>query len=113
MVRFISLIVVILVLSGCGTPIDYYRPPEGIRPENTATIVGSRVEISAANKDVRTYLSRVDGSPIGGGGRESWARPVAIPEGEHEIMVAVTGGESLFKASRSGFVNIKVKEPLI
>jgi hypothetical protein len=101
------LIAVALALAGCAT-VQNYQPPEGLTSESAATVTGSKVEISAAKRDLRTYLVRVDGMPTGGGGgRESWERQVLIPEGEHDLMISVTGGDSLFVTSRSGSVTMR------
>lgn len=106
--RFTGLIAIGLAFAACTT-VQYYQSPEGLSSENAATVVGSKIEMSAANKDLRTMLTSIDGKPIGNRGRESWARPVLIPEGEHELLITVTGGESLIKSSRHGFITAKVR----
>ncbi len=58
MVRFTGLIAVALVFAGCAT-VQYYQPPEGLSSESAATVVGSKMEMSAANKDLRTGCSQV------------------------------------------------------
>jgi hypothetical protein len=107
MKRKIALLIFLaFALPSCAS-INYYKVPDGLTAVNAATIVDNKVE-SGGNfvRDVRTYVARVDGAPISR--QNATENSVLVSEGEHDIMIGVSGGENMMLSyRRSGVANIK------
>lgn len=106
MKRIGILVLLLSILTACQT-IKYYEPPAELTAANAATILNSKVEKSSLVRDVWTSVGQVDGLPPR---RQTGDRDAGLllPEGEHDVMIIVGGGEHMLLSYRQfGSANIK------
>lgn len=81
----------LLLVTGCK-PRDAYAPPVTTNPLETASIIGSRVEVPSIAEDIRLIVTAVDGR-MTGVGRSEWDHPLVISPGSHLVQIAAVQGQ--------------------